>query len=572
MSTTDLAIGLSMGGGLAVFVVAALGTSFVVWLIRRRRARVEADLKSPLLKLSQDKRPIKQKKSTDDLTITVVESDLQTNTPVHVVDVIQEKPVQNKRQSLPRPLPTTQYIISTHKQLLQEWLVKLGATHPIVTFQYIEIPDSDKNIQYNEDQTIKFATLQKLVENLIKENAAEPHIREQFFATYTSFTTPDQLLSLFITAHDFYFQKSQTSLADKCISLIRYWLDHYLIDLILCNSKNDALVQLAQFVVRTNNQETENIAQFMCEKAIKKKISVDRTLPLLVLPAPVAPSVEEDLKEEVLETDPSPGEEEEDNSPLYPDEQDDGWKRGEFNILEWPAKEVARQLTLIETERFTNIPCHELVGSRYSERNMKTQAPNLARVIDFFNTFSQWVCSQIVQYEDVDMRTATVMYFIDVMEQLIALGNFNSLMSILGAINNSAINRLQRTLEGLSEESVELLQMIDELTSTSKKFSNLRQAFQASPNCVPFVGIFLGDLAQIEGVNKNKKIDDGIEMINWSRSKYSTNVLRLIQQYQSSKYNIVPVPFLKDSLERAKSELTEDQIYEQSLVVEPRQA
>jgi hypothetical protein len=202
---------------------------------------------------------------------------------------------------------------------------------------------------------------------------------------------------------------------------------------------------------------------------------------------------------------------------------------------------------------------------------MRTQAPNLAHAIDHFNSLSQWICSLIVNHDEIEMRAATIMYFVDVMEKLIGMGNFNTLMSIYGAINNSAIGRLKHTMDMIAEESVEMIQMIDELTSSSKKFSNLREAFQASSNCIPYLGIYLGDLAQIEGINKNKKSDDGIELINWNRSKFWTSILRQIQQFQNSQYKYTEIPFLKNHLSNVKSDMNEDQIFDRSLEIEPRE-
>jgi hypothetical protein len=544
MSNTDIIIGFSTAGTVAVCLFAAAGVTAVVWFLRRRRNKSSPE-RSPLL----EKRPLTENLDVDSPSIS--ETIIDVPDTLEIISQLEQQPIQIVH-------------LSKAKQTLQDWLNNRNATHPVVLVQYMQAADSEKNIQLNlGEETIKFATIQKLIENLIKENSVEPFMREQFFATYTSFTTSDHLLSLLITAHDFYAQNP--TLATKCISLIKYWLEHYLIDLLLCHNKNDTLVQLTQFILRMEGTEIEWMANFLCEKALKKKISVDTTFPLLVLPAEQIQNDEEEIQEEEIQQD-------DDYEPLYPDEEDDGWKRGEFNVLEWPATEIARQLTLIEISNFANIPTHELVGGRYSERNMRTLAPNLTRTIDHFNSLSQWICSLIVNHDEIEMRAATIMYFVDVMEKLIGMGNFNTLMSIYGAINNSAIGRLKHTMDMIAEESAEMIQMIDELTSSSKKFSNLRDAFQASSNCMPYLGIYLGDLAQIEGINKNKKSDDGIELINWNRSKFCTNILRQIQHFQNSQYKYVEIPFLKNHLSNVQSNMNEDQIFERSLEIEPREA
>lgn len=64
-------------------------------------------------------------------------------------------------------------------------------------------PDSKENIVFNDDLTVKGATVNKLIEKIVLDREMDPKIHSDlenvFFQTYVSFITPYQLLDKFVS-------------------------------------------------------------------------------------------------------------------------------------------------------------------------------------------------------------------------------------------------------------------------------------------------------------------------------------------------------------------------------------
>lgn len=96
----------------------------------------------------------------------------------------------------------------------------------------------------------------------------------------------------------------------------------------------------------------------------------------------------EDQQEENGQEDEEP--QDEDTNPMYPED----WQERDFSPLEafdlrqWPALEVARQLSILEQQDFKAIKSFELVGGKYSQKRMDKEAPHVANYVKNFNNVS----------------------------------------------------------------------------------------------------------------------------------------------------------------------------------------
>lgn len=80
-------------------------------------------------------------------------------------------------------------------------------------------------------------------------------------------------------------------------------------------------------------------------------------------------------------------------------------------------------------------------------------------------------------------------------------------------------------------------------------------------------GVYLQDLTFIEDGNPDQIGD----LINFSKRILVRKILSQIATFQQEAYNFVIVPILRAYLENLP-QLTDDDIYKQSLVIEPRSA
>lgn len=181
-----------------------------------------------------------------------------------------------------------------------------------------------------------------------------------------------------------------------------------------------------------------------------------------------------------------------------------------ISLLQIDPLEMARQLTLLEWALWVNVrPCHLLKGAW-----SKSESNSVRQVIDLSNRMTFWVASTILSQQDIKQRCLLVKHFILVADRCRGLNNFNSLMSILAALNSAPVSRLSRTWDALSTKAQGYLKSMQALMSPEKNFSRYRvslasivsefNASEGNPTpCIPFLGMYLTDLTMIEDGNKD---------------------------------------------------------------------
>jgi son of sevenless-like protein len=106
---------------------------------------------------------------------------------------------------------------------------------------------------------------------------------------------------------------------------------------------------------------------------------------------------------------------------------------------------------------------------------------------------------------------------------------------------------------------------------STRNFGVYREMLRnANPPCIPFFGVFLTDLTFIEdGI---PSIIKKTNLINFSKRTKTAEVIRDIQQFQSTQYPLQPVPELIEYvLSNMAAARDVSAMYETSLEVEPRE-
>ena len=104
-------------------------------------------------------------------------------------------------------------------------------------------------------------------------------------------------------------------------------------------------------------------------------------------------------------------------------------------------KLAAKQLCLIDYERYTKIPPSELLG--YSEN--KKDVNRLAEWAARFNQVSNWTTSTILRTGDLNSRIKIVKQFVRLARECLGMQNFNSSYAIVSGLNQSSVQRLSKT-------------------------------------------------------------------------------------------------------------------------------
>ena len=118
-------------------------------------------------------------------------------------------------------------------------------------------------------------------------------------------------------------------------------------------------------------------------------------------------------------------------------------------VLHWHPKEIARQMTLIESSFFKVIQASEFMNQNWAKR--PHLAPNIKLSQDRFNLVARWVAWQILQRNTVEERATVVEKFYEIALHLRELQNYNSCLEITSGLANAGVFRLKKTLALVKE-------------------------------------------------------------------------------------------------------------------------
>jgi hypothetical protein len=118
-------------------------------------------------------------------------------------------------------------------------------------------------------------------------------------------------------------------------------------------------------------------------------------------------------------------------------------------ILHWAPKEIARQMSLIESSIFKVIQASEFMNQNWAKR--PHLSPNIKLCQDRFNLVARWVGWQILQRNTVEERATVVERYYEILLHLRELQNYNSCLEIISGLGNAGVFRLKRTLALVKE-------------------------------------------------------------------------------------------------------------------------
>jgi len=200
-------------------------------------------------------------------------------------------------------------------------------------------------------------------------------------------------------------------------------------------------------------------------------------------------------------------------------------------LMEEPSAEIAKQLTLLDSQLYRAIQPGELIA----HQNSNTRCPHMSKMIERFNLVSSWVAYMIVSRSSLQERIDVMSKLIEIACDLRFLNNFNGLLSFIGGITNSAVYRLKKTREGVPPALMEKFDALATLMKGTNSYKLYRETLHSiGPPVVPYIGVYLQDLTFINDGNPNS-----IEgLINFRKRELIYRVIEEFQQYQQVSYSL----------------------------------
>uniref|UniRef100_A0A674B0G0 Ras protein specific guanine nucleotide releasing factor 1 n=1 Tax=Salmo trutta TaxID=8032 RepID=A0A674B0G0_SALTR len=206
------------------------------------------------------------------------------------------------------------------------------------------------------------------------------------------------------------------------------------------------------------------------------------------------------------------------------------------------ALEIAEQLTLLDHLVFKVIPYEEFFGQGWMKNDKTERTPyimkttNLLPITHHFNNGDYTWVGEVQKPE----------------------GGFKEVSVSSACSNNYKSQRVSEKLYWPFGQWID--QSISKLVTSVFHFS-------CDPPCVPYLGMYLTDLAFIEEGTPNYTED---KLVNFSKMRMISHIIREIRQFQQTAYKIDHQPKAARYLLDNGSVLDEESLYEASLRIEPK--
>ncbi|KAJ3128233.1 hypothetical protein HK100_009303 [Physocladia obscura] len=340
------------------------------------------------------------------------------------------------------------------------------------------------------EKKIKGATTDKLIERLLDPLSFDNKYLQAFMLTYPAFMTSRSLMDLIAQKHrEFMALKSKmedkgyqtpvilrnsfSQTFDRFVNTIKTWLEGYWSDF----QDNPSLVSDVQNLLETIKDEKLNS---IVKGVLTRKLTNEDQSHQLVKSTPPKAIIPKQLLKRY--------------SPEGSAVQ--GTSRRNFedvklSFLDIDPIELARQLTLIESDLFVQIKPREFLDMAWMKDNKETKSPNITKMVHWSNHVVQWIVTEILAVkESHKLRALIFERVISLGHQLEKLNNFN------GAL--------------VSLKHMKMLEDLLRVASTEHNYKNLRaRVHSANPPIIPFPGIYQSDLVFLSTCNKNT-LDGGL--------------------------------------------------------------
>ena len=173
-----------------------------------------------------------------------------------------------------------------------------------------------------------------------------------------------------------------------------------------------------------------------------------------------------------------------------------------FNISEFSPKDIATELTRVSHLLFSKITPNEFFKGLFTKKDKEKTSPNICKVVERFNTISFWVIEEVLSFDYSGDRGKVIETFIQISNELKNLNNFNDCMSIVSALGQMILTRLNKSWKKVSSKNMTILHKIKKLLNFQNNYKNIREEINKclteEKPFIPFLGYYTKRICFLE--------------------------------------------------------------------------
>ncbi|KAL5519818.1 hypothetical protein ACEPAG_1478 [Sanghuangporus baumii] len=445
-----------------------------------------------------------------------------------------------------------------------------------------------QDVAYNSEGQLVGATLEALVEKMTAhDQIPDAGFQAVFFLTFRLFTSPTSLAETIIARFNLarptgltdadaalWSQQKLLPVRLRVQNLLKSWLEvHWRV-----GTDDEAIPVLQKFVRETMAEVYAGPAQRL-DDLIMTRSSLTATQPS---PISERQRLNERIRDVAMPLNPtlaSGSTSSEIPRPIMTKALLASLRSRNFDsiaVTDFDALELARQMTLIESQLYCAITAEELIELG---RPGAPPAVNIKAVTSFSTAITGWVSESILDEQDVKRRALLMKFFIKVADRCTSLNNFSTPRSILAALDSSTISRLHQTWSGLAQKSKMQLEALRKLADHARNYHEYRTRLRnTTPPAVPFLGLYLTDLTFCREGNPSHRaspLEPNKKLLNFNKYHKLARIVQDMQHFQVA-YNFKDVAeaqqYLHFCLDKAKDHGDLDDLYRRSQLLEPKRA
>ena len=249
------------------------------------------------------------------------------------------------------------------------------------------------------------------------------------------------------------------------------------------------------------------------------------------------------IKENSISSEEDSSDEEDENKDLFVDkflEEAEIIKNCEsyFDILKFKSIDIAAELTKIKYNLFCKIKVKEFLKGGFNSKDKLKKSPVICQIIKRFNNLSSWTMEEILSYDESKLRAKIIQKFIHICSALKKIGNFDDLFSILSALTNFNLSKLNRTWKKLKHKEMETFRTLSQILNFEDNWKNFRIELEKRKKekkfYIPYLGYYTKRFLFLEEMGPY--IKQGSSLMNIEKILEIYKVLKDFYEFKNIKY------------------------------------